>query len=64
MVRLSGPQRAAFGHGLVELANFAAAALVFGQFVGEQPASWGVMIAGVTAWLTLISTALWVIGDR
>jgi hypothetical protein len=58
MVRLSGQQRAAFGESLLELANFAAAALVFGQFVGQQPASWKVIVAGVTAWLVLISTAL------
>lgn len=63
MVRLSGPQRAALGHGLIELANFAAAALVFGQFVGRQPASWIVVCGGVGGWLILISAGLWAMGE-
>ena len=39
MVRLRPGARAVFGEKLLDLANLAAAALVFGQFVGRQPLS-------------------------
>ena len=64
MLRLQREQRKTFSEKLFDLANFAAAALVFGQFVGQQPASSNVIVAGVMAWLTLILTALWLMGDQ
>jgi hypothetical protein len=64
MLRLRREQRTAFSEKLFDLANVAAAALVFGQFVGQQSASWRVIVAGVMAWVTLISTALWLMGDQ
>jgi hypothetical protein len=36
MVRLTTRQRVVFGEKLLDLANYAAAGLVFGQFVGQQ----------------------------
>lgn len=57
-------QRTAFGQSVLELANFAAAALVFGQFVGQQPPSWTLIVAGVAVWLVLIVFALRLIGGR
>ena len=64
MVRLRPTQRRVFGEKLLDLANFAAAARVFGQFVGQQTASWRVIGAGVTVCLILISTALWLTGEQ
>ena len=63
MVRLRPGARAVFGEKLLDLANLAAAALVFGQFVGRQPLSWTVIAAGVTIWLDHnVLTALWMMG--
>ena len=64
MLRFSVRQRAVLGETLRELANFAAAALVFGQFVGQQLLSWRIFIAGVAVWLVLISYALFLEGDQ
>ena len=63
MIRFSRRQRAALGETLRELANFAAAALVFGQFVGQQLLSWRVLLAGGTLWLVFVSYALVLEGD-
>ena len=41
-----------------ELANYGAAALVFGQFVGERAVAWPVMLAGVAIWVAFVMTAL------
>ena len=64
MLRLKREQRALFSEKLLDLANFAAAALVFGQFVGEQPLSWLVIVAGVAIWSVPVSIALWLRGAR
>lgn len=64
MVRFSSRQRVALGQTLRELANFAAAAMVFGQFVGQQLLSWRVLLAGGTLWLVLVSYALVLEGDE
>jgi len=64
MLRLKREQRAVFSEKLFDLANFAAAALVFGQFAGQQPLSWLVIVAGVAIWIALVSIALWLTGAR
>ena len=64
MLRLKSRQRAALGETLRELANFAAAALVLGQFVGQQPPSWRLILAGVSIWVVMISVALALIGEE
>jgi len=64
MVRLRLTQRRVFGEKLLDLANFAAAALVFGQFVGQQPAWWSAVAAGVAVWFILTSAGLWLMRDR
>jgi hypothetical protein len=64
MLRLTSRQRVALGGTLRELADFAAAALVFGQFVGQQPASWTLTLAGVTIWSALVALALKLLGER
>jgi hypothetical protein len=42
------------GETLRELANFAAPALVFGQFVGSNTLSWTLIAAGGAFWLALL----------
>ena len=50
MLRFSGRQFMALGQTLRELANLAAAALVFGQFVGQGSLSWIVGV-GTVFWM-------------
>jgi len=64
MVRLAASQRAVFGEKFLDLANYAAAALVFGQFVGQQPLSWRVMLAGMATWFVLAATSFLLTGER
>jgi hypothetical protein len=64
MVRLTASQRPVFGEKVLDLANYAAAALVFGQFVGQQPISLRVMATGVVTWLVFATFAFWLTGDR
>jgi len=64
MIRFKPRQRAALGDTLRELANFAAAALVFGQFVGQQQPSWRLPVAGIGLWLVLVAYALVLEGDE
>ena len=64
MVRLAPSQRAVFGEKFLDLANYAAAALVFGQFVGEHRVSWEVMVTGVATWLVFAAWAFWLTGER
>jgi hypothetical protein len=62
MLRLRPGPRAAFGEKVLDLANFAAAALVFGQFVGTAPLSWMTIAAGVAIWVLIAVVALWLMG--
>ena len=63
MLGLKSAQRLALGDTLRELANFAAAALVFGQFVGQQPLSWALILAGVGIWVGFVTLALVLVGE-
>ena len=63
MIRFSTQQRAGLGETLRELANFAAAALVFGQFVGQATVSVRLVLAGIVMWITLVVLALVVEGE-
>lgn len=58
MVRLTARQLHALGETLRELANYGVAALVFGQFVGQQPISSRLIVAGLGIWLVLVALAL------
>jgi hypothetical protein len=64
MVRLAPGQRAVFGEKVLDLGNYAAAALVFGQFVGQQPISWMVIVSGVATWPVFAVWAFWLTGER
>jgi hypothetical protein len=64
MVRLTARQRAVFGEKFLDLANYAAAGLVFGQFVSQQPVSWKVVLAGVTTWLVFAAISFTLTGEQ
>jgi len=58
MLRLNARQRVALGETFREFANLAAGALVLGQFLGSQPRSWWLMVAGVSVWLGMTGFGL------
>ncbi|MBI3050620.1 MAG: hypothetical protein HYY76_20205 [Acidobacteria bacterium] len=62
MLRLRPGPRAAFGEKVLDLANVAAATLVFGQFVRSEPLSWTSIVAGAALWFVFVSAALWLMG--
>ena len=51
MLRLTERRRAILAEKFGDLANYAVAALVFGQAAGDGTFSFGVGIAGVAIWL-------------
>lgn len=63
MIRLHRRQRAALSETLRELANFAAAALVLGQFVASQPRSWSLMLTGIAFWVASVGVSLALEGE-
>ena len=64
MLRLKPRRRAVLSETFRELANLAAGAMVLGQFVGQQPLSFGALLAGVAMWVTLVGLALLYAGDK
>jgi hypothetical protein len=63
MLRLATRQRQALGVTVRELANYGAAALIFGQFVSERAVSWPLAFAGVLLWLVFVVAALALEGE-
>lgn len=63
MLRFTARQRMALGETVRELANYGAAALVFGQFVGQGAVSGLLILAGITLWLAFVSFALVLEGE-
>ena len=63
MVGFTARQRAALGETVRELANYGAAALVFGQFVGQQTISSRLVLVGIVIWLAVVSLALVLEGE-
>ena len=63
MVRLTSRQRTALGETVRELANYGAAALIFGQLVGQSRISWLLILAGVALWLAFVTFALVLEGE-
>lgn len=64
MLRLKPKRRTVLSETFRELANLAAGAMVLGQFVGQQPLSFGVLLAGVAMWVMLVGLALLYAGDK
>lgn len=64
MLRLRQGQRVALGETVRQLANLAAGALVLGQFLGAQPLSWSMLLAGTAVWIVFVLFALMLIGEE
>ena len=54
MLRLSDPQRAVLVQAVPAVANLGLGALVFGQFLRQQPLSIALAAVGVALWFVLI----------
>lgn len=64
MLRLNPRQRGVIVEKLPDLANLAAGVLVLGQFVGEDPASVWLIIAGAALWTGLAGITLLIAGGE
>ena len=62
MLRLKPRQREMLADKLPDLANVTAAILVLGQFVGQQPLSPPVFVAGLAMWALLNAAAFSIAG--
>ncbi|HEY5617117.1 MAG TPA: hypothetical protein VIK60_04190 [Vicinamibacterales bacterium] len=63
MVRLTERRRAVLAEKFGDLANYAVAALVFGQAVGEGSFSVSIGIAGIVIWLLFIGATVVLAGE-
>ena len=58
MLRLTDEQRGVLADKLFDVANVAVGAMVFGQFLSDGPFSALLALAGVTAWILLVTFAM------
>ncbi|MBI4888391.1 MAG: hypothetical protein HY824_14950 [Acidobacteria bacterium] len=63
MVRLTERRRAILAEKFGDLANYAVAALVFGQAVGQEGFSFGLGLAGFATWLLFVGATFFLAGD-
>ena len=64
MLRLSDPQRAVLVQVFPAVANLGLGAMVFGQFLRQQPFSAGLAGAGIGFWFALIAYTLVIAGGK
>ncbi len=64
MLRLSDPQRAVLVQVFPAVANLAAGAMVFGQFLRQQAFSTGLAVTGIAFWLVFVGMAVVVAGGK
>ena len=64
MLRLKPRQRAITVEKLPDLANIAAGVFIFGQFVGDEPTSVWLVIAGLALWTARAAIALLLAGEE
>ena len=64
MVRLTERRRAFLAEKFGDLGNFAVAALVFGQAVGQDECSVEVGVVGIVIWATLTAIGFALSGER
>lgn len=57
-LRLNNEQKELLAPGLIDLANLALAALLFGTILSERP-NWLIAIAGLTLYFVITSVALY-----
>ena len=62
MLRLKQRQREIFADKLPDLANIGAGLFVFGQFVGQEPTSAGLLVIGIAIWAAFIALAVAIAG--
>ena len=58
MVRLNRQQRMLLAETLRDIANIAAGAMVFGQFIGSQTLSYSIAAFGMGVWVALVTFAM------
>jgi len=58
MLRLNGTQRMLLAETLRDIANLAAGAMVFGQFIGSQGISLRIAAFGTVVWAALVAFAI------
>jgi len=58
MVRLNREQRMLLVETLRDIANIAAGAMVFGQFIGSQTLSYSIAAFGMGVWVALVTFAM------
>ena len=58
MLRLTDAQRITLADKLFDAANIAAGAMIFGQFLGDQPFSVSLAFFGSVTWLGLVAVGL------
>jgi len=63
MVRLTERRRAVLAEKFGDLANFAVAALIFGQAVGQDSFSVRVGLAGFAIWLLFMGATFFLAGE-
>lgn len=63
MLRLKREQRAFLAETVRDVANIAAGAMVFGQFLGNQMFSMWIAIGGVAVWIALVTWAIELAGE-
>jgi hypothetical protein len=64
MLRLKPRQRAITVEKLPDLANIAAGFFVFGQFVGDEPTSFWLVVAGLGIGVTIAGITLLIAGGE
>jgi hypothetical protein len=64
MLRLDKTQRRAVSDTVRQLANLVAGALVLGQFVGQRPSSFILLMASVAVWFVLVCVGLWFAAEK
>jgi hypothetical protein len=63
MLRLTQEQRTLLAETVRDIANIAAGAMVFGQFLGGQSFSWWIALAGGAVWVAFVSWAVDLAGE-
>ena len=64
MLELNRGQRSLLAETLRDIANIAAGAMLFGQFVGDRPFSWPLGSLGAAVWVCLVGFAIIIAGRK
>jgi hypothetical protein len=64
MLRLNDAQRAVLVQAIPAVAHLAVGAMVFGQFLRQQPFSAGLALAGIAFWVVFVSITVVFAGGK